>query len=339
MQQPISLSFDTPLAEAARTLLAGQSAEILEQVRLISSPDLAASANAVHDLRVALRRSLTLLGALSPWLDDRWRRKQNRQYRGLLRSLGRVRDLDVLAGLADAFFCHDDGAGLAGGPLLLVRLQQKQAGARQKLQDHLTSGKFTHNLAKQVDRLSHIDLPLQMMPQAITAKGEVRLYRIGEILPVVLYAAAAQVTVYHTVIRSAGPGERIDDLVVHQLRIAAKNFRYLIEHGQSLLGPPARQLIREFRTFQDSLGNWHDAVVACAALTSLESSGWPAEGKGSACLTDEEKEAVRCWLLNQENQRDNLLHVFLEQWPSMTPAWFHEHLSAALDCLYSPKAD
>jgi ectoine hydroxylase-related dioxygenase (phytanoyl-CoA dioxygenase family) len=56
-------------------------------------------------------------------------------------------------------------------------------------------------------------------------------------------------------------------------------------------------------------------------------------------MSDQEKEAVHCWLLHQENQRDNLFQAFSEQWQKMTPAWFHDHLSDALDCLFAIKPD
>lgn len=324
-------------------MLAGQMVEILEQVRLVQSPEQTVSETAVHDLRVALRRSLTLLDALAPWFDQRWLSKQKVFFRALLRSLGVVRDADVLVGLAESFFLSADGANLPGGQALIERLRQSRDTARQKLRHHLTGHDFTTQLARQAARLNRAEVSLKMMPQAISAKGEVRLFRIGEILPVMLYQTAARLTVFHMVVRETEPGDPVDDTVLHQLRIAAKHFRYTVEHGQPLLGTAGRTLILEFRGFQDSLGNWHDAVVACAMLSDLEKSGIKesqnnisdAPGESS----DMEKEAVRRWLLHQENQRDNLRQTFMEQWRQMTPTWFHEHLAAALDSLYAVKPD
>ena len=348
MQKPVELTFETPVTEAARRMLSGQMIEILEQVPLVLSPEQIVAETAVHDLRVALRRSLTLLDALAPWFDPGWLSKQKILYRALLRSLGIVRDADVLAGLAENYFNSPAGAGsgLQGGQALLERLRQRRDAAHRKLCHQLTSDNFTRKLARQAARLNRTDVSLKMMPQAISAKGAVHLFRIGEIVPVMLYQAASRLTVYHTLVRATESGDPVDDAVLHQLRIAAKHFRYTVEHSQSLLGTAGRTLIREFRVFQDRLGDWHDAVVACALLTSLEaSSGIDAHAGSDASgddaresgLTDMEKEAVHSWFLHQEKQRDNLRLAFMELWRQMTPAWFHEHLSAALDSLYAAK--
>ena len=329
-------------------MLSGQMTEIREQVPLVLSPEQPVTETAVHDLRVALRRSMTLLDALAPWFDPRWLSKQKTFFRGLLRSLGIVRDADVLAGLAESFFAGPEGSGLPGGQALLERLRQSRDAARLKLCHHLTGHDFTMKLARQAARLNRTDVSLKMMPQAISAKGAVSLFRIGELLPVMLYQAAARLTVYHTLVRESESGDPVADAVLHQLRIAAKHFRYTVEHSQSLLGSAGRTLIREFRVFQDSLGNWHDAVVACALLTGLETSGVSDAHAGSDAssddaretgLADMEKEAVHSWFLHQEKQRDSLRLAFMELWRQMTPAWFHNHLSAALDSLYAVKPD
>ena len=350
MQQPVKLTFDTPVTEAARQILDGQMKEILEQIARVPSEDQSISEEAVHDLRVALRRSLAILAALAPWFDRAWLKKQTPFYRELLRLLGHVRDADILAHLAESYFHEEPGADLAGGPELLADLCRTRDLERKKLCLILSGKDFRKKLGALTIRLNMADVTLKMVPAGISGKGEVRLFRFGECLPVMLYQAAASLTVYHTVVRYEQPDlpsadeagqrenkasdsvsvETVDESVLHQLRIAAKNFRYIAEYGQSLLGSPGRALVRDFRIFQDVLGNWHDSVVACTAFDR------PGMTQGR---TEHEKEAVRSWRLYQESQRDNLRLSFMEIWEKMTPAWFHERLSAGLISLFSEKAD
>jgi CHAD domain-containing protein len=47
----------------------------------------------------------------------------------------------------------------------------------------------------------------------------------------------------------------------HDMRIAAKRLRYVLELGEPVLGKPARQGAKDARTLQDLLGEMHDCDV------------------------------------------------------------------------------
>ena len=64
-------------------------------------------------------------------------------------------------------------------------------------------------------------------------------------------------------LRSFGPAALDPDAIEahHDMRIAAKRLRYVLELGEPVLGKPARQGAKDARTLQDLLGEIHDCDI------------------------------------------------------------------------------
>ncbi|HBP38518.1 MAG TPA: hypothetical protein DD640_07220 [Clostridiales bacterium] len=327
MTQALKMTIDMPAYEAARRLLLAYLDEIRIQAPLALDADPARSAEAVHDLRVALRRSLTVLDSYAPWLNAESTRAARKGYRKLLKPLGELRDLDVLAEQAGE--CRTESAVSSSD--LISLLGQERDKKRSRLPELLDGRDFQDWLSQRGRDLSAAQAALNMALPAITGRGKVQMHRLQECLPVMLYSAAANLTVYHSILRSpAGFPETIrlsqaeerevsevSDVVLHRLRIFSKQFRYLLEMHQTTLGPSARQMIQEFKRYQDLLGNWHDAVQAVAYLSRRQNL----IGKDSCAF----------WQEHWQQSRSALQSEFLSLWPELTAAWFHQRISASLD--------
>ncbi len=312
------LSVGLPSVEACRQLLLIQLEEFQKNARLVFDQDRQISVDAIHDLRVAIRRILTVQQNFAPWLDPDWLCQAQKYYGSLQKPLGKIRDLDVFCTWIKAE--HPDQAAIISQ---LDGVRQKYLG---KLIDRQKGKSFQKWLDRQVAGLALPDAAIQMTAQAISPGGRVNLFRLSDCLPVILYQTASQLTVFHSIIQDTQdmpPAIKqemagLPEDIVHHLRLAAKTFRYTLEAYQSLLGPEASRLIQEFKAFQDLLGNWHDAVVAMKYLQQLQG--------------DDQKTAQLAALQAERQQRtEQLQNEFLNCWAAMSPNWFHERLSTCLD--------
>ena len=327
MAETLKLTVDMPAYEAARRLLLAYLDEIRIQAPRVLDADPARSVEAVHDLRVALRRSLTVFESYGPWLNGESVRAARKGYRKLQRPLGELRDLDVLAEQSG-----DSRVESAGCPDSLIDLLgQERDKKRSRLPELLASRDFQNWLGQRGRDLSAAQAALNMALPAISGRGIVRMYRLQECLPVMLYSAAANLTVYHNILQNPASlpesirqnlaGERevsaIGDIVLHRLRIFAKQFRYLLEMHQSTLGPSTRQMIEDFKKYQDLLGGGHDAVKAISYL-----------GRRQSLIG---KDSYAAWQEYWQQRRFAMQREFLSLWPELTAAWFHQRISAGLD--------
>jgi len=199
----------------------------------------------LHQARVGLRTVRSHLRTFSPLIDQRWSRGLQSELRGLGRTLGRVRDLDVLlAGLeADAHDLH---------PLidpLLDDLRHRRERARGALLERMRDERYG-----------------SLLERLVAAAAAPRLLRLaarpaGEVLPP-LFTRAWQGL-------EAGVdklGDAPSDAALHRVRIATKRARYAAES----IGPAmderrmraAREAARELARLQGLLGSLQDAAVA-----------------------------------------------------------------------------
>ena len=91
-------------------------------------------ADAIHDVRVAIRRLRQCLRIFSNFYpDDSWR-KLRRELAGIMQSCGKVRDHDIAIGLLT-------GAGLPSASKLLLRLKKERGAADRDLRRELADWK------------------------------------------------------------------------------------------------------------------------------------------------------------------------------------------------------
>lgn len=212
----------------------------------------------LHDYRVALRRSRSVLklarGVLDPADLDRWRP----ELRDLQQRTGPLRDLDVFV---LEFGDHHDmvPAEFAAelGPFREL-LDRRRADEQRRLRRYLATAlheRRRRSYRAFLDALLVADAPdTPDTPDAASPIAEVGAARIR--------AAHRRVVRRGRRIDAGSPAEDL-----HEVRIAGKELRYAIELHSSLLDPEARkELVVTCKSLQDLLGAFQDAEVHAAAM-------------------------------------------------------------------------
>ncbi|GAA5200479.1 CYTH and CHAD domain-containing protein [Rugosimonospora acidiphila] len=214
---------------------------------------------AVHDMRVAIRRSRATLRTFGRLLDADGIAPLREELRWLGRALGSVRDGDVLARrLAQA--ADAEPAELMVGPVragIRERLAVEAARSRGELGRILDGDRYLRIL-------DGLDALVDGAPPAgVTAK---RLRRLaGRALRRADRRMAAADRARPRPTRRVPlprPATGDPDAVLHEARKAYKRARYAVEMLVPLDGRAARRLARRLTAVQDALGAHQDAIVA-----------------------------------------------------------------------------
>lgn len=199
---------------------------------------------AVHDLRVAIRRMRTLL-KMSREVFGRWHTDVVREaFAEVMRATGELRDEEVLEETLD---------GAAQGPEYEAWLRQRKAREsrlRKDVKERIARG--------DLDRARLLLKALLVFP--VEPSRNVGLSRFAR----------------HTVERARRKVERRRDADVgdvtamHDLRIAYKELRYSIELLADALPIDARAQLEPAAVFQKRLGELHDVDVATEVLAAAK---------------------------------------------------------------------
>lgn len=211
------------------------------------------SADAVHDMRVALRR---LRAALSLFRDAVPARLQpfRREFAWIAAALGAVRDRDVMIEHLQAFVPDLSPEASEGHTTIIGWLQEEREDARQQLLAVLSSPRYLSvitGFASALDAASGKERKLAKGPAVIAAPKLLRRrYRK---------------------VRKAGdaltPSSSAADY--HKLRIEGKRLRYALDFFADVYGKAVRPLRQGLSGLQDVLGNHQDYEVARARLREL----------------------------------------------------------------------
>ena len=232
-----------PVLGQVRARLAGQVAELLrnDPVVRISDDD-----EAVHDMRVAVRRLRSLLRTARPLLDRSWAESLRAELDWLAARLGAVRDLDVLIEHFETTAAGLNGGDAALGSALVRPLVTERDRARKRLRSSLEKARY-------YELLDALEGAATVMP---ARGGDVTLRKLvrkeGRKLK-----------------RRARGFPDLSDAALHKLRIQGKRARYAAELAAPAEGKPARRLVDAARELQDVLGEHQDAVVAVRQLREL----------------------------------------------------------------------
>src|SRR5215510_81365 len=222
------------LVQSAAAQIAANRTAVLET----EDPD------AAHQLRIGLRRLRSALLAFRPLSDTTAARELERHARALARSVGELRDADVLI--------EEIYAPVAG----TMRHDPGLAGLREALLAHRASMRDRVRSELRGQQWSVLQLYLALWPRTIEGSGELSM-------PVAKFARLALKKRWRKV---ADSGERLDDLDVverHAMRKALKTLRYTAEFFASLYPAHAtRRFIKEIRRLQEEFGYLNDVVAA-----------------------------------------------------------------------------
>ncbi len=249
LRRPREKQAVSPPLTAGRALTARQAASriVARQVRELLSHEKAArrgeDAEAVHQMRVEARRLRAALALFSTVVRPP-RRAGRSRLRWLSRTLGRVRDLDVMTALLeDRHLAHLDGGEAARLEDLLAALKERRWRAQKKLAASLARGRY----AKLKDALRGFARHPRFVGRG---DGEAMAARY---LTDVIHRQARRASAHR------GMVERTPEAAdLHALRMAVKRLRYVLDFHAEVCGIAFDEERRLTRLLQDCLGEIHD---------------------------------------------------------------------------------
>lgn len=211
----------------------------------------------LHDLRVAVRRTRSLLGqgkdVLPPTIVERARERFS--WLGALTGL--ARDLDVYLIEWDNYTSPLTADVIAVLEPVRDLLERRRQSAYATLMQALQSGEAT---AWMTTWQTWLQEPPRDEQQGLHAS-----LPLGEVVAKQIKRAQANLVEGGRLIRPDTPADQ-----VHRLRKDAKKLRYLLECFGSLLpDAPRKTFVKRLKAFQDNLGEHQDAEVHAAELRAI----------------------------------------------------------------------
>jgi CHAD domain-containing protein len=243
----VPLQPETPAAVAVATVLAHFAAAIDDNV---AGTIAAIDTEFLHDLRVAVRRTRSILKLAGDVLPDDIAARFQPEFKWLADLTTPVRDLDVyLLGLGDmaAGLASADPRDLDSFRSFLVR---HRAVERRRLVRGLRSRRFERLMDGWRIALAQVAVGAGGGP-AVATLAEQRIER-----------ALRRVVRYGEQITAESPSEQ-----VHALRKRCKELRYLLEvFGPLHADAPYRRAVKRLKAVQDTLGEFQDGEVQREAV-------------------------------------------------------------------------
>lgn len=244
---------DDAIAEAGRKVLLRDCIKMLEnEAGSRAGEDI----EFVHDMRVATRRMRSILGMFSDHFDDKAIAAYAEGLRQTAKTLGKVRDLDVM--IADLEAYAADEAEIAEPIAGIIKTLDKQ---REKARANLVKWLDSKEYKKFVK--SYVKFLTEPGKGALALETATEPHQVRHVAPVMIQEALAAVRAYEVVLEDA----EYDTL--HDLRIAFKRLRYTVDSFTDVLGSGAKGFIDQVKDMQDYLGRMNDVVVASEALNKL----------------------------------------------------------------------
>ncbi len=258
----------------------------------------------LHDMRVASRRMRSAFRVFSPYFDAAVLRPFLKGLRRTGRALGRVRDIDVFLEKAQCYRATQVGEGSPHlyedlDPLFAEWQRQREAAREQMLA--CLDGKRYQRFVQEFGQFLNTEGAGALPPPADRPSPQ----QVYQAAPILIYERFNVVRGYDSVIGDA-PLETF-----HALRTDCKRLRYTMEFFREVLGPEAKEVIREVVTLQDHLGNLNDADVASRLLIGFLDQ-WSKRKRRERINIS----GVARYLVAKQNE----LHVLLDSFPEV---WRH----------------
>jgi CHAD domain-containing protein len=225
---------------------------------------------ALHQLRVATRRSRALLRAGRGLVASGWAEPLRTDLKWLGGLLGPVRDLDVLLVHLDSEAASLEQDDARAFRRLRARLVSQRTRDRNELLEAMRSERYFRLL----DRLAGAaEAPAGELPQPlpdIAGEAFARLRKVVRALP-----------------------RRPADAELHAVRIETKRARYAAELAAPDLGKRGARFLERAKELQDVIGEHQDAVVAEDRLRELALRGGGKTGLAAGRLVERQRQRKR----------------------------------------------
>lgn len=212
------------------------------------------SVEAVHQLRVAVRRLRSAMATFKAVADDRQAEEIKAELKWLASACDEARDLDVFA---------EGAAGLDDPSLDLAPLapmvEAARARAHAKACAAVASRRFRELVLEATAWLETGDW--------LTAGGKASAKRRD--MPAERFAAKALDRRFKALRKLEGDLKGRDDEARHEARIASKKLRYAAEAFAPLFDTDAKPFIKALKRLQDELGLLNDVAVAAELVERL----------------------------------------------------------------------
>jgi len=209
--------------------------------RLGSDPE------ALHKMRVAVRRLRAFLRVARPILDREWTDELRAELKWLGQALGAVRDHDVLLIHVRAQVETLPPSDEAALGLIVEGIEREREASRAQMLEALSSARYLEllgriELAGEAPRWNGVRRSVRKLAGEEFRKLERGMKALG-----------------------SEPG----DTELHRLRVRGKRARYAGELAEASVGKKARRFVARAKNVQDVLGEHQDAVVADERLREL----------------------------------------------------------------------
>ncbi|GAA3235376.1 CYTH and CHAD domain-containing protein [Actinocorallia longicatena] len=249
----------TAAGEAVVRYLAGQVADLLYWDPRVRREEY----DAVHKMRVAVRRLRSVLKSAGPVVDRGVTDRLQPELSWLADVLGEVRDAEVLH---ERFAARLDSLPQAPSvaPAWLDEIKARESAGYDRIRAELSGGRY-------FALLDALEALLESPPLTPRAKKPA----VKE-LPRLLRRSWRRVERAHAAIADA-PDAAAGDEAHHDTRKAAKRARYTADATREVLGDQAKAVSRAAKCLQEVLGRFQDGVIAQEALLAA-TPATPADG-------------------------------------------------------------
>ena len=272
---------------------------------------------AIHDMRVTVRRMRAALDLFEDFLPSKTVKFQKQSLKKLGGALGAVRDIEVMLVNARAYQTALPKSHQPAIMPLLDFFEARRAAARAPLVELLESGDF----------ISYLQATIVFLGEP-AADGFVpavpgRPSRVCDLVPALILERFGMVRSFeeHVV------GLSLEQL--HALRGGLKRLRYAVECFQEPLGPQARLLMETLKDLQDHLGKLNDADVAARTVQAFIQEREDGQPERAAAGTSSSVPFLT-YLTRLLEQRDELVRTFPGSWSAFNTIDFRQRLSRSV---------
>lgn len=264
-----------------------------------------ADGEALHDLRVAVRRLRSCLRAYQSLLGESVGEKLPRRLRKLGELTGPGRDAEVQLEWLTKLAAEAPPEHEPGARWLAERLERRKSSDYDRIRSEV-GRRFAKIEPRLRERLSRYECTVRLdAPSEELRFADVAAHAIGEALETV----AGELTA----IESLDQGARL-----HEARLAGKRLRYLIEPWREIDG--AREIIRQLKELQDALGELNDlenlGTTVSQALddATLDRAARRRDVAGEDTLTEDERPGLLALLTRIETGRQERFVRLASTW-------------------------